>query len=108
MTKLVEKNVEKNVEKVSDNVKMIINAIGLEKKTMTIEELKNITKKSSQCLIATASAKNNTKYITYTSKQIVVDSEGNKHEEKANITLTTKAIELLQQEQQTTNNEENN
>lgn len=78
----------------SENLKLIVKAIGQERKA-TIEDLKVATNKSSNCLIATASASNNKAYINYVSKSKVQQIDGSIVEEKAHITLTDKGYALL-------------
>lgn len=80
----------------SENLKTIVLAIG-EKGKATIDDLLNSTKKTRNCLVATASAKNNKLYITYTSKIKIQVNENEIQEQKATISLTSKGLELLQQ-----------
>jgi hypothetical protein len=89
---------EKTTKKVyepSENLKTIVKAIGVERKA-TIENLKTRTQKTSNCLIATASATNNKTYIVYHSKQKVQQIDGTIKEESAFIELTEKGFELYE------------
>lgn len=79
----------------SPNLQTIVLDIGTKNKK-TIKELETSTKKSPNCLVATASSKNNKLYITYHSK-CKVEINNEIIEQQAYIELTTQGQELYKE-----------
>ena len=92
MFKVDKKMLEKVNVKVSDNVIDIINAIE-DNEIVEIEELITRTNKTRNCIVATASAKNNTNYLKYNK----VQKTGNETTKKASMQLTELTIKLRNQ-----------
>ena len=79
----------------SENLKSIVLAIGTSNKK-DLENILVITKKTRNCVVATASSKNNKLFITYHSK-CKVEINNELVEQKAYIELTEKGKELLKE-----------
>ena len=79
----------------SENLKSIVLAIGNDNKK-DLENILVITKKTRNCVVATASSKNNKLFITYHSK-CKVEINNELVEQKAYIELTEKGKELLKE-----------
>lgn len=79
----------------SENLKSIVIAIGNDYKK-DLENILVITKKTRNCVVATASSKNNKLFITYHSK-CKVEINNELVEQKAYIELTEKGKQLLKE-----------
>lgn len=79
----------------SENLKAIVKAIGTSNRK-DLDEILAITKKTRNCVVATASSKNNKLYIDYHSKS-KVEINNELVEQKAYILLTELGKELLKE-----------
>ena len=85
-------DIKETKKELSPNLKLIIATLG-NKKELTIEDLKKLTGKSSNCLIACACASSNKEYVTYHSKKVITYDNGSEKVELQRITLTEKGLQ---------------